>query len=34
MKVLKEYQNITLLKIKPGMIVSNEPGYYKKINLE
>ena len=28
---ISKYNNI---KIKEGMILSNEPGYYKKINLE
>ena len=30
MKVLNQYQNLILLKLKEGMIVSNEPGYYEE----
>ena len=30
MKVHKQYQNIILLNLKKGMILSNEPGYYLK----
>ena len=30
MKDLNQYQNLIKLKIREGMILSNEPGYYKK----
>ena len=32
MKVLNQYQNLIKCKIREGMILSNEPGYYKKNN--
>ena len=32
MKVLNLFQNTTTIKLKEGMILSNEPGYYKKGN--
>ena len=31
MKDHNQYQNLIKLKLKEGMILSNEPGYYKKI---
>ena len=30
MKDHNQYQNLIKLKIREGMILSNEPGYYKK----